>query len=376
VDVTPPTEPIPSVTIDRLLVVPLTAGVVGSVSTTLAGACFGTMAYMRDFDALASCVDAEGQLPAVAASSVAPPIAQPPASVQGSLGAPYAVPCAGSARPGTTSSDGTPLHDEDVCVPGGAFVLGSYDNALHDASDDWPPQIAFVPSFYLDRYEVTVARYRAAGLPPGGAYTNDGPLGTDQDEPTACSGSTRPEGREEMPITCVSPAGARAFCQATGGDLPLEVQWEYAATMSGGRMAKTSYAWGDGSDTLPACDDVVYARGNLAITSFCNGSGFGPANVTAADHPGGDLSIGLSIVDLGGNAAEITLDTFASRSADCWVGAPLLLPSCQPGVGPAFTSRGGAWALAPDQIVASERDSIDGMTAGVGFRCARPGTSP
>ena len=261
-------------------------------------------------------------------------------------------------------------------MPGGAFVLGSYDNALDDPSDDWPPQIAFVPSFYMDRFEVTVGRYRAAGLPAAGVYMNDGPLTGDQDSQSSCTGSIKPMGREEMPLTCVTAAAARAFCQAAEADLPLEVQWEYATTMSGGRPAKTSYAWGDGSDTLPACQDVVYARGSLAISSFCSDSGFGPASVTTVDHPGGDLSLGLSIVDLGGNAAELTLDTFASRGADCWVGAPLLLPSCQAGVGPVFTSRGGAWDLSPDQLVAAERDPVDGVTPGVGFRCVRPGSSP
>ncbi|MGH7296051.1 MAG: formylglycine-generating enzyme family protein, partial [Polyangiaceae bacterium] len=336
VDVTPPTEPLPSLAIDRLLLVPLAEGVVGSVSATLAGACFGTMADMRDPGALATCTDTEAQLVGVAASAVDPPLDPPPASRQGSLGAPYATPCEGSPRAATTAAGGTPLHDDDVCVTGGAFVLGSYDNALHDPSDDWPPQVALVPSFYMDRYEVTVGRFRAgvaAGLPAAGAYPNDGPIGGDQFSPAACSWSDTPMGREEMPVTCVTPAGARAFCQSIGADLPLEVQWEYAVTMSGGRPAKTSYAWGDGSDTLPACDDVIYARGDLVVSSFCSGSGFGPAPVTEADHDGGDRSIGLAIVDLGGNAAEITLDTFASRQADCWTGAPLLLPGCQPGVG-------------------------------------------
>jgi formylglycine-generating enzyme required for sulfatase activity len=183
-------------------------------------------------------------------------------------------------------------------------------------------------------------------------------------------------GREEMPVTCIPEQGMRAFCQAEGGDLPLEVEWEYAAMISGGRTVKTSYPWGDGSDSLPACTDVVYSRGTGPLSAFCSQAGFGPASVTDADHAGGDRSYGLSIVDLAGNVVELTLDTFASHHAECWVGAPLELPSCKAGVGPRFSTRGGSWDLAPDQIIAAERDFLDTINAGVGFRCVRKGTSP
>jgi formylglycine-generating enzyme required for sulfatase activity len=377
-DVTPPTEPLPALAIDRLLLVPLTAGVVGAVRTTLAGACFGTMADMRDPTALATCVDTEAQRADVTAEAVDPSLDVPP-SVQGTFEAAYAQPCAGAPRPATTAADGTPLHDDDVCVTGGAFVLGSNDDAIHDTSDDVPAQVALVPSFYVDRYEVTVGRYRAAvaaGRLPLGALVNDGPIQGNQDATTVCTYSGAPMGREEMPVNCVPEQSARAFCQVEGGDLPLEAQWEYAAMISGGRTVKTSYPWGDGSDTLPACTDVVYSRGNGPLSTFCNNVGFGPASVTDSDHVGGDRSLGLAIVDLSGNVVELTLDTFASHQAECWVGAPLELPSCRAGAGPVFTTRGGSWDLAPDQIIAAERDSLGTVNAGVGFRCVRKGTSP
>jgi formylglycine-generating enzyme required for sulfatase activity len=383
VDVTPTTEPEPGLSIDRLLLVPLTAGVVGSIHVTLAGACFGTMADMRDFTALATCTDTEAQLAGVAPEQPFAGGLTATASVQGTFEAPYTGACSGAPRPSTTASDGTPLHDGDVCVTGGSFVFGSHDNAIDDVTDDDPEAVALVPSFYLDRYEVTVGRYRAAlaaGLvSTGELYANDGPLQGSQDDPTSCTWSDTPMGREETPVTCITEQGAREFCRFAGGDLPLEVQWEYAATMSGGRPAKTSYPWGDGTDEPPSCSDVVYSRGTIPVADFCTASkGFGPAPVTAADHSGGDWSLGLHLVDLAGNAAELALDTFASRQADCWASAPLLSPSCRPGVGPVFTSRGGAWSFSPDQLVAAERDVVDSGSGspGLGFRCARPGTGP
>jgi formylglycine-generating enzyme required for sulfatase activity len=300
-DVTPTSEPAPGVTIDRLVLVPVTEGIVGSVQVTLAGACFGTMADMRDSGALATCVDTEAELAPLSPESIDPGL-DAPASVQGTFEAPYAQPCTGAPRPPTTAADGTPLHDDDVCVTGGAFVLGSFDDAIDDPTDDDPEAVALIPSFYMDRYEVTVGRYRAAvasGMPVAGVYANDGPIQGEQDAPTMCTWSDAPMGREEMPITCMVPSAARTFCQFVGGDLPLEAEWEYATAMSGGRPAKTSYAWGNGSDLPPACTDVVYSRGSLQLTSYCTSAGYGPAPVTTADHPGGDQSIGLLLVDLG-----------------------------------------------------------------------------
>jgi formylglycine-generating enzyme required for sulfatase activity len=327
-DITPATEPLPALAIDRLLRVPVSADQPGTVRVTLAGACFGTMADMRDFTALASCVDSEAQLQAVDPEPIEPGFAPAAPTQQGAFEAPYATPCAGSPRAPGQAPDGTPLHDEDVCVVGGAFVFGSLDGAIGDATDDAPERIALVPSFYMDRYEVTVARMRAA-LVSGLTVTpgpNDGPLQGDQDSVTMCTYSELPMGREEMPVNCLSVVDARSFCKSVGGDLPLEVQWEYAAAMSG-RPLKTTYPWGDGSDAPPACTDVVFGRGTGGpLVSPCVYVGVGPASVLAADHPGGDRSIGLQLVDLAGNVAEMTLDTFASFQSDCWASATLLLP--------------------------------------------------
>jgi formylglycine-generating enzyme required for sulfatase activity len=373
-DITPPTEPEPLLSIDRLVLVPLSAGKVGAVHVTLAGACFGTMADLRDFGALRTCTDTEAQLGDVVPESVDVESTPPGPTAQGAFEQPYAQPCSGAPRPPS------PVFDDDVCVVGGAFVLGSNDNSLGDSSDDLPERVALVRSFYMDRYEVTVARMRAvaaAGFRAASVIDNKLPFDPAQgDEATAnCTWSTTPMGREAMPVSCIDWPSARAFCKHEGGDLPLEVQWEYATTMSG-RTAKTHYAWGDGTEGLPACTDVVYSRGSaVTFTNFCESLAYGPAAVTAADHPGGDRSVGLAIVDLGGNVGEWTLDDFASLQADCWLAAPLEMPGCI-GSGNHHATRGGAWDLTPDQLVASARVNASLLSTGVGFRCVRPGDGP
>jgi formylglycine-generating enzyme required for sulfatase activity len=378
-DITPREEPTPALTIDRLVVVPLTKGTVGSVHVTLAGACFGTMADMGDFTALQTCVDTEAQLVAVAPSAIDPDVSSVGTSQQGAFEAPYSQPCAGSPKPSTTALDGTKLYDEDVCVVGGAFILGSRDTAIGDASDDTPERVALVPSFYMDKYEFTLARYhfaRQSGLTPQLVNANDGPLMPPDDGTTACTSTNLPAWREAFPLTCSSFSAARASCRFFGRDLPREVEFEYAATMSG-RSAKTPYPWGDATAVAPLCDEVVYSRGSATYSNMCRGYGYGPAPVTTVDHAGGDWSVGLHVVDLAGNVSEFVLDTFAALASDCWASATLALPSCRPAVGPLHAYRGGAWNLPPDQLVAATRMKIMGqdVAGGLGFRCVRPGGS-
>jgi formylglycine-generating enzyme required for sulfatase activity len=380
-DITPPTEPLPLETIDRLLLVHLEAGMRGTVSVVLAGACFGTMSDLRDLTQLSTCVDTENTRTRVMVQALEPGTVAPSPSVSGQFGQEYTGDCTAAPRTGGQAADGTPLHDDEVCVRGGAFVFGGRDDFLGQASDSLPARVALVPSFLMDRQEVTVARFRAAlqsGF-SGAADANDGPLGGYDAEAfdiSMCTFSTAPMGREEYPLSCVSAAVARAFCRQEGGDLPTEAQWEYAAAASD-RPGKTHFSMGDDA---PACDVAVYGRGTATYDTTCDPSGLGavgPAAVTVADHPGGDVTPGLSIANLTGSVAEWTVDTFAPFTSNCWMATGLLMPSCSPpGSGdPGVTStvRGSSWLDGGNSLVAEWRDSaVTGVTS-LGFRCVRGG---
>src|SRR6185436_2995802 len=103
----------------------------------------------------------------------------------------------------------------------------------------------------LDKYEVTVARWRdalAKGFVPPDETPAENPTpipreGSVPADPRSCPWSTSPMGREDFPITCITYASARAFCRWLGGDLPTEVQWEYVA-MDAGRPFQTPFPWG------------------------------------------------------------------------------------------------------------------------------------
>jgi formylglycine-generating enzyme required for sulfatase activity len=333
VDVTPSTEPQPLLTIDRLLRVQIVPGTVGSVRLVLRGACFGTMA---DLAAGETCLDAEDVRVARPNARLDPDMSVPRGSaLLGTFDAEEA--CAGSTRTAGHADDGTPLHDEDTCIPGHAFIFGNrYDYGAGE-DDGVPERVARVHAFYVDRYEMTVGRWRAivqraaaAGpLPPhvGEVILNEGALAvgsTNELDHALCSASAAKLGREELPLTCVTWRAARAICQLDGRDLPAEVQWEYAA-QAAGRPRKTRYPWGD--EAL-SCERAIFGRFALASQgrNSCATLGTGPGSVDADERPDGDVSP-MGIVHLGGNVAEMARDAFFGLGSNCWAEAGLVEPS-------------------------------------------------
>jgi formylglycine-generating enzyme required for sulfatase activity len=395
-DVTPPTEPQPLLAIDRLLLVTVSPGKVESVRVVLRGACFGTMADLATFK---TCTDTENVIEPLAASSPSSDLSIPTSSLEGTFGVDEG--CTSPSRPAGTSPDGTPLYDEEGCVRGGAFIFGSEALAGNGVGTSTPERIAIIPSFRMDRYEVTVARWRdgltkgfvsKTGLPA----PNDGPFPKNPapDDIYAtefCTFSATPLGRESFPVTCIDWRTARAFCQFEGGDLLAESQWEYAAEMSG-RSVKTAFPWGGPDDMDPVCAQAVSGRafdGTLDVDMIgaCVSSGFGPLGEDAALYGSGhapagvlgngDATIGLGIANLGANVSEWVLDTAYSMGSNCWMSQPLTLPACQDPLGTNLSVRGSSWDLPGYDTFSGYRlySPNDTFETNEGFRCARPGGS-
>jgi formylglycine-generating enzyme required for sulfatase activity len=191
-----------------------------------------------------------------------------------------------------------------------------------------------------------------------------------------CTYSATPLGREAYPVNCVSWSQARAFCQAEGGDLPFEVEWEYA-TAQYGRTYKTPYPWGGNETTVPTCSQAVFGRAFDASSDDplpCLVDGVGPLPVNRTDI---DVSIALGIDKLAGNVTEWVRDSVDSLGSNCWMEQPLHMPTCKDPSQP-NSCRGGSWSNAQYNLYYGVRSgaSNDGPNTGIGLRCVRAGAAP
>jgi formylglycine-generating enzyme required for sulfatase activity len=234
-------------------------------------------------------------------------------------------------------------------------------------------------AFRLDRYEVTVGRFRqflasysAAGPAPGAgknpnnaadpgwdpAWADElppdaGALGSLLHCPTAPSWTDAAADNEVLPINCVDWYEAFAFCAWDGGRLPTFAEWAYTAA---GGYEQRAYPWSNPATSL-SIDPTRAVYDSRA-----------PDGV--GSRPAGDGRWGHS--DLAGNVAEWLLDTPTI----------LLPPQCNDCENPSPDDRRGfanqgysavsELSLANWWRGAAARSDRFDMT---GLRCARPMTT-
>lgn len=394
----------PITVIDRLARVYGDGQSLTRVRVVLRAECLGAAA---DLAGQGTCVDNAGVQERTPLAVAASGANAPDVSEVGTWPAASARSCTGSARAETG------LHDEDMCIPGGVLVMG--DAALEgaipygDKVDPVPERIAQISPFFLDRFEVSVARFRAAMrapvlpfVPPVEPHAGGSPLtcgeafafhyctwrGVDALGDPAL---------DELPLNCVTFETAQAYCTWAGGDLPSEAQWEYAATRAF-KNEKSPYPW---LGTSPTCGVSSFGRWT-AQTSECGhettcgplpvgapfGAGPRPADCvgdacTRDETPG---PYGKGVVGLAGNIAEWVRDLQVSYKADCWRAAPRIDPACESSVDPTSGKpvtthmfRGGSWSLASwlmNVVLRTggvEQNPLLAQYGSVGFRCMRKG---
>jgi len=371
-DITPSSEPQPLLAVDRLVSIPFTPGVRGSSRIVMRGSCIGTTA---DLAQRKTCVDTENVRADVTDVVLDRDLSVPPASVLvGTFGA--VTQCNVEAR----VSGGASLLDDEVCVPGGTFILGDARTAGAGEGTAAPERIAIIPPLLVDRFEVSVARWRAVTRrkfrsPDASPVENEE---TDNSR-RYCTWSETPGERESHALTCVTRGAARAFCAFHGGDLLTEAQFEYVA-LAAGREHKTRYPWGD---QPPTCARAVYGRdpdadGLVGLQQECLGAAPGPRAADAAAGPDGDVTPGAGIVNLGGGVLEWLQDSFHLLTDNCWAASSILDPVCLDDTARARAFRGGSWKDGAFSLEVTRRIVGIGTpalfaTGGVGFRCARPG---
>lgn len=286
-------------------------------------------------------------------------------------------------------------HGESCCaaiaMPGGAYPMGrSLVTAASDyyaagSSNELPEHTATIAPFALDKYEVTVGRFRefvnqydrwrqhhpsiseGRGVASTGwgeswtAATTDLPLNADALETAIACGSTvqtwtssvvSSEG-EVYPMNCLSWYEALAFCIWDGGRLPTEAEWEYAA--AGGAQNRL-YPWGTSAP-------------NAELANFRGSNGTPRVEVGSKLDTGGVGYFGHT--DLAGSVYEWVFDWYsdsfyATTGNPCENCANTLLGSTR-------ALRGGGYSYDANELRASSRNGFvashrDGL---FGLRCAR-----
>jgi len=171
--------------------------------------------------------------------------------------------CEAQLLPSTIDYGGTM-----VAVPAGEFEMG--DNT-HEA-DERPAHKATVPSFFMDKFEVTNAQYKKFCDAIHRSYP-----------PNPGSDPNYFEGKPEYPVLGVTFEDALAYASWAGKRLPNEEEWEKAASWDSVAHIKRQYTWGD---------QFTADRANIATGS--------PVPVTQET---GDLSP-YGVLNMAGNALE------------------------------------------------------------------------
>jgi formylglycine-generating enzyme required for sulfatase activity len=224
---------------------------------------------------------------------------------------------------------------EMAAVPSGDFLMGSDDPEAD--LDERPVARIHVEAFWIDRVEVTNARYGvcveagACSLPVG----------------IALGDATK----VDHPVTIVSWTQAAAYCRWVGKRLPTEAEWEKAARGVDGRR----YPWGSRFEAGRV--NAGYTAGTAAVGGY----------------PGGASPYGL--LDMAGNVWEWTSSLYRPYPYDPGDGRE------DPTGRGARVNRGGNWYYGAWYVRTTYRATADHIyrrIADLGFRCAssRASVSP
>jgi formylglycine-generating enzyme required for sulfatase activity len=264
---------------------------------------------------------------------------------------------------------------------------------------------ATISSFRLDKYDVTVGRFRAfvnaalsadgglswvpspgagkhATLDGGQGLANVGPTdagvthevgwlaGDDANiAPTAsnlaCSSlgtwTASASAADNLPINCVNWWEASAFCIWDGGFLPTETEWEYAAV--GGNQQRP-YPWGS-ADPGTANQYAIYNCNYPTSTADCA--------TVASIAPVGTAALGAGPwgqLDVVGEMWQWTADWFQNAYVDPCVDCASLTG------GSSRVVRGGSFRDDATNLSPTYRNANDPSLRNdfIGFRCARSGS--
>jgi len=233
--------------------------------------------------------------------------------------------------------------DGMVVIPGGSFQMGCVPASTSCNADQKPRHSVTLASYFMDVYEVTVAKYELCVK--AGVCTAP-----------KCPGLTQSE-LQQHPTECVDWGQADAYCQWAGRRLPTEAEWEKAAR--GGQDGNV-YPWGNVLDCAHAVWDGAAGTG-------CDGA----SSMPVGSKPLGKNGYGL--YDMTGNVWEWVADWY---DVNYYPASPAENPM-GPSSGTQRVMRGGGYDQYTQMLfsltVATRYGSspTGASLLPVGFRCAK-----
>ncbi len=234
-------------------------------------------------------------------------------------------------------------HLNYVYIPKGNFKMGCVPSAASQCQEDENPQhpVEISQSFWLGETEAQVAAYRYFITQVKRRKMPESP---DWDRGWKSA---------EFPITYVTWQDAQDYCTWTGGRLPTEAEWEYAARA------------GTENQVLPFSD----MKKSRDTANFFGKAGY-DQYVGAAPSKQFEPN-GFGLYDMAGNVWEWVKDFYDPLY---YQHSPKTDPQ-GPASGKVHVARGGSYDSAPEKhLRLSFRGHFEGKENHVGFRCLLPDT--
>jgi sulfatase modifying factor 1 len=249
-----------------------------------------------------------------------------------------------------------------IWIPEGGYEQGcSKFDTVCEADEKPAHEVTISKGFWMGQTEVTV-----------GAYSKFASSTNRRLPPEATFGSRNLNpgwANKQAPIVNVSWNDAHEFCEWSGGSLPTESQWEYAARGDGsapGQTTLSAIAWYANNSGAAALADAT------ALFKE-DGPGFlgRLAQNQSTFHSAGKLAPNsFMLYDMLGNVWEWTADWYGEG----YYRANERFDPKGPADGQAKVLRGGAWVNVAGAVRASVRGRrpTDSRSIDTGFRCTLP----
>lgn len=248
----------------------------------------------------------------------------------------------------------TKSEQDMVPIPAGEFLMGS--NAGQD--DEKPPHKVYLDAYYIDKYEVTNAKYKQCvqagkcSSPHVTTYYNMSEF-------------------SNHPVVYVDWHQADAYCRWAGKRLPTEAEWEKAAKGEQGLVYPYGNTWDESK-----CNNWDY-NGSLVsqMANMSSNRGTTPVGIFK------ECVSPYGVYDLSGNVWEWVNDWYDAKYYQSLMSLPTanIKPPENP-KGPTSGKykvlRGGSWGSSDEgNLRGADRSwgEPEGRSGSRGFRCAGSG---